>query len=77
MAEIAGCLMCQHVPALQNARALDNPGGVEAEFLVEVIVGDDGIGNVTAGAKHAHTRQTAATRTGQRSPFVIHAAQTV
>ena len=56
----------------ENARAFDDPVGVEAQALVEVIVGDNGVGNVAAGAYNAHAGQAAAARTWQRRSLIAH-----
>ena len=60
MAEIAGGLVRQGVPAFEDAGALDDPVGIEAEALVQVVVGDDGVGHVAARADDAEAGQTAA-----------------
>ena len=72
VAQVAGGLVRQGVAAFEDAGALDDPVGIEAEALVEMVVGDDGVGNVAAGAEDAHARQAAAARTGQWSAFFAH-----
>ena len=70
--QVAGGLVGQGVPAFEDAGALDDPVGVEAEALVEMVVGDDGVGDVAAGAEHAHAHQTATARAGQGDSFFAH-----
>ena len=57
VAQIAGRLVRQDVAPLENSCAFDDPIGVEAEPLVEMIVGDDGVGNIAAGGQDANARQ--------------------
>ena len=66
VAQVAGGLVRQGVAAFEDAGALDDPVGVEAEALVQVVVGDDGVGDVAAGAEDAHARQAAAARARRR-----------
>ena len=72
VAQVAGGLVRQGVAAFQDAGALDDPVGVEAEALVQVVVGDDGVGDVAAGAEDADAHQTAAARARQRRAFFAH-----
>ena len=62
--------MEQSVPALEDAGALDDPIAIEAESLIEMIVGDDGVGHVAARRQDAHTGERATGWT-RRSPFVF------
>jgi hypothetical protein len=49
VAQITRGLMRQYVAALQDAGPLDDPFGITAETLMQMVVGNDGIGNVTTG----------------------------
>ena len=51
--QVARSLVRQGMPALVNACALDDPIRIEAEPLEEMIVGDDRIQDVTAGAENS------------------------
>ena len=62
MTQITGSLMRQGVAAFEDAGALDDPVRIEAETMEEVLVGDDGVGDVVAGPQNAHPHQTAAAR---------------
>jgi hypothetical protein len=64
--------MWQRVPPLVDPRAFDDPIRIEAEALEKVIVRNDSIGNVTAGADDSETQQTAASRSRSR-PLMIEA----
>ena len=55
-AQIAGRLMRQDVSTFENARPFDDPIGIEAEPLMEVLVGDDAVRHIAARAEDAHTR---------------------
>src|SRR5438132_3244199 len=58
--------------ALADAGALHDPVGVEAEALVQMVVGDDGVRDVAAGAEDAHPHQAATTRAGLTGAFTVH-----
>ncbi len=59
-AEVAGGLVRRGVPAFEDAGALDDPVGVEAEAGVQVIVADDHVRHILSGPDnlHAHQRPT-------------------
>ena len=76
VAEVAGGLVRQGVAAFEDAGALDDPVGIEAEALVQVIVGDDGVGHVAAGAEHAHPHQTTTARSREGDAFFAHENRT-
>ena len=63
LAQVAGGLVRQRVPALEDARPLDDPVRIEAKALVQVFVGDNGIRNVAACAEHTDSPQAATART--------------
>ena len=50
--------------ALEDAGPLDDPVRVEAEARVEVVVADDGVGNIATRPEYAHAHQAAATGAG-------------
>ena len=64
--------MWQGVASFENAGALDDPVGIEAEPLMQMVVGDDAIGNVAARGEHADAGQTAAARSRGWGTFIVH-----
>src|SRR5436309_9455765 len=58
--------------ALHDAGALDDPVRIETQPVMKVIVGDDSVGDVAAGADDAHAGETATARTRLRRSFVAH-----
>ena len=72
MAEVAGGLVRQGVAALVDAGALDDPVGIEAEALAEVVVADHRVGHIAAGADHADAFEAAAARPHRRCAFITH-----
>src|SRR5262245_56404199 len=64
--------MRQGVAALEDSRALDDPLGIEAETLMQMFVGDDGIGHRASGGEDADTGKTPAAWPGRRGSFFIH-----
>ena len=52
VAQIAGGLVRQGVAAFEDAGALDDPVGIEAEAVEQVVVGDDGVRHVAAGSQN-------------------------
>ena len=60
------------VPAFEDAGALDDPVGIEAEPLVEMVVGDDAIGHVAAGRQDANAGQAATARSRGWVSFFVH-----
>src|SRR5947209_7024867 len=76
VAEIAGGLVGQGVPAFEDAGALDDPVRIVAEAGVQMRVGDDRVGDVTASREHAHAGQAAATRSGRWGAFFAHRSST-
>ena len=65
----------QGVAALEDAGPLDDPVGVEPEPGVQVVVGDDAVGDVLAGADDPDPHQGPAPRSGGRS-FAAHRCAT-
>ena len=70
--QIAGGLVGERMPALENAGTLDDPLGVEAEAGVEVFVADDRVRHVTAGSDNPHAHQSTATRARHRVAIGEH-----
>jgi hypothetical protein len=58
------------VPSLEDACALDDPIGIAAQFGVQLLVGDDHLGNIASRGKNPDSPKATATRTlGSRSIF--------
>ena len=70
--EIAGGLVGQGVAAFEDAGALDDPVGIEAEPLLKVFIGNHRVRNVTAARQDANTCQASAARSRQRRTFFAH-----
>ena len=66
-AQVGGGLVRGRVAAFEDAGALDDPVGVEAEAGVEVVVADDHVGDVLAGADDPDAHQGPALRPRRRS----------
>ena len=66
VAQVAGGLVRQGVAAFEDAGALDDPVGIEAEALVQMVVGDDGVGDVAAGAEDLARPSGGGSAAGQR-----------
>src|SRR5439155_8356452 len=71
-AQIASGLVRQRVTALENAGPLHDPIGIEAEALVEMVVGDHGVGNIAARSDDPHSGQTTAAGAWRRGTFGVH-----
>ena len=61
-AKIARCLVRQREPALVDARAIDDPIGVEPVRLAQVMVADDQLGQIASRAEDAHAQKCAGRR---------------
>ena len=57
---------------LQDAGPLDDPVGVKTEAAEEMIVGDNGVGNIMARPHDADAHQASAARAEGGGPFFIH-----
>ncbi len=76
VAQIAGGLVGQGVPAFQDAGALDDPVGIEAELLMQMLVRDDAVRHIAARREDAHAGESAAARSRRRRTFFVHENQT-
>ncbi len=72
VAQVAGRLVRRGVAAFEDAGALDDPVGVEAETVEQVLVGDDRFRDVVTGSQNAHPHQTPAARTRKGGAFFTH-----
>ena len=57
LAQIAGGLIGLRVAAFENSGALNDPLGVATEPLMQMLIGDHGIGDIAPRADDAHTRE--------------------
>src|SRR5260370_24022760 len=72
VAQIACGLVRLNMPAFQDTGSLDDPIRIAAEPLAQMVVGDNGIWDVAAGAQNADTRHAAAGEPGLKGTFAVH-----
>src|SRR4029077_3998095 len=70
-AQVAGGLLGAGVPTFEDGGAPDDSVGLEDEPLEELLVVDDDVRHIAAGADDAEPGEAAATRSGGADPFGV------